>query len=508
MSDRFRPTRAGVINVWDYVDEEWMFAGGRLALRGHNGSGKTKALEVLFPFVLDGVADSRRLDPFSGENRTMKSNLLYRGQESEYGYVWMEFARPAPPRARDRHADHRDAGAPQHRRRADVVLRHRPAARRGLRPAVGGLSPADRTAAPGRAGTGRLAQDRDRVPGPGGRPAVRPRPGAVRPAARPAARAAPPAAGQGPRPGQGVGHADRRTEPGRRRTWCSRPRATSRTWPRCRSCSTTSPRPTRPSRTSSRTTPPTCGPTCGSSWTGCRPGSTRRPGTPEGSSRPPRATGGRSRPNGRPRPSGRPGATRASSCRAAWQGLKNSEEYKAQGRIEDKRREVLAGAREVAGQRTGSAGTAVSSARPRGRRASSSRRAAEARAAEAKFAAEPGRRRPASGIADDGFGPVDSGDDLLLRPGRGSRPAATTWARSAGCCRRSGTQAGASADVRPRPQGAAEQEQARAAEQVAEQARAGRRRPAGAGSPGRPLGRHLDRLDPASSDSALELPAT
>jgi hypothetical protein len=92
--ERFKPTRAGVINVWDYVDEEWAFADGRLALRGHNGSGKTKALEVLFPFVLDGVADSRRLDPFSGENRTMKSNLLYRGQESEYGYAWMEFALP------------------------------------------------------------------------------------------------------------------------------------------------------------------------------------------------------------------------------------------------------------------------------------------------------------------------------------------------------------------------------------------------------------------------------
>src|ERR1700761_569459 len=93
MGDRFKPSRAGVINVWDYVDEEWVFADGRLALRGHNGSGKTKALEVLFPFVLDGVADSRRLDPFSGENRTMKSNLLYRGQESEYGYVWMEYCR-------------------------------------------------------------------------------------------------------------------------------------------------------------------------------------------------------------------------------------------------------------------------------------------------------------------------------------------------------------------------------------------------------------------------------
>src|ERR1700734_4097094 len=93
MSDGFKPPRAGVINIWDYVDEEWAFADGRLALRGHNGSGKTKALEVLFPFVLDGMADSRRLDPFSGENRTMKSNLLFRGQESEYGYVWMEFAR-------------------------------------------------------------------------------------------------------------------------------------------------------------------------------------------------------------------------------------------------------------------------------------------------------------------------------------------------------------------------------------------------------------------------------
>ncbi len=91
---RFRPVRAGIINLWDYYDEEFAFADGRLALRGHNGSGKTKALEVLFPFVLDGSLDARRLDPFSGENRTMKANLLYRGQDSEHGYVWMEFGRP------------------------------------------------------------------------------------------------------------------------------------------------------------------------------------------------------------------------------------------------------------------------------------------------------------------------------------------------------------------------------------------------------------------------------
>ncbi|MEU2004420.1 TIGR02680 family protein [Rhodococcus sp. NPDC019627] len=92
-SARFRPTRAGIINLWDYRDQEFSFADGRLVLRGPNGSGKTKALEVLFPFVLDGRIEPRRLNPFAGEERTMKSNLLYRGQDSAYSYVWMEFCR-------------------------------------------------------------------------------------------------------------------------------------------------------------------------------------------------------------------------------------------------------------------------------------------------------------------------------------------------------------------------------------------------------------------------------
>jgi hypothetical protein len=94
---RFRPTRCGVVNLWDYRDEEFVFADGRLVLRGPNGSGKTKALEVLFPFVLDGRIEPRRLNPFAGDERTMKSNLLYRGQEAAYGYVWMEFRRDGTP---------------------------------------------------------------------------------------------------------------------------------------------------------------------------------------------------------------------------------------------------------------------------------------------------------------------------------------------------------------------------------------------------------------------------
>ena len=63
---------------------------GWLILRGPNGSGKTKALEVLFPFVLDGRIDPKRLNPFAAEDRTMKSNLLFRGGENAVGYVWLE----------------------------------------------------------------------------------------------------------------------------------------------------------------------------------------------------------------------------------------------------------------------------------------------------------------------------------------------------------------------------------------------------------------------------------
>jgi uncharacterized protein (TIGR02680 family) len=89
---RFAPSRAGIINLWDYRDEEFLFVDGWLVLRGPNGSGKTKALEVLFPFVLDGRIEPRRLNPFASEDRTMKSNLLYRGQEVAHAYVWMEFS--------------------------------------------------------------------------------------------------------------------------------------------------------------------------------------------------------------------------------------------------------------------------------------------------------------------------------------------------------------------------------------------------------------------------------
>ena len=209
---RFKPVRAGIINLWDYYDEEFAFADGRLALRGHNGSGKTKALEVLFPFVLDGSLDARRLDPFSGENRTMKANLLYRGQDSEHGYVWMEFGRPGETVTLVIGLSvHKNMDRP---RPSFYVTGKRMGIEFGLLSADSRpLTAKQLTAILGRDayyGDKRGAYHRRR-----GRPAVRSRPGTIRPAARPADRAAPPAAREGPGPGQGLRDADRGPEPGR-----------------------------------------------------------------------------------------------------------------------------------------------------------------------------------------------------------------------------------------------------------------------------------------------------
>jgi uncharacterized protein (TIGR02680 family) len=81
--------RAGIVNVWQYDRVELRFAGGRLLLRGKNGAGKSKALEVMLPFLFDG--DTRRLDA-TGRDRTTVKWLMTdgRAQGNHVGYVWLE----------------------------------------------------------------------------------------------------------------------------------------------------------------------------------------------------------------------------------------------------------------------------------------------------------------------------------------------------------------------------------------------------------------------------------
>ncbi|MGW1669834.1 TIGR02680 family protein [Streptomyces sp. NPDC002324] len=94
-SGRWQPHRAGILNVWRYYDETFTFHQGRLLLRGQNGSGKSKALELLLPFLFDASLRPNRLSTFGGSERTMHWNLLGEGAtgKTRVGYVWMEFRR-------------------------------------------------------------------------------------------------------------------------------------------------------------------------------------------------------------------------------------------------------------------------------------------------------------------------------------------------------------------------------------------------------------------------------
>ena len=90
MTSRWQLNRAGIINVYQYVDETLHFGGGRLLLRGVNGSGKSTAMNMLLPFLLD--ADTRRIDAAGEQSAVLRSWMLSGRDEAQpIGYLWLEF---------------------------------------------------------------------------------------------------------------------------------------------------------------------------------------------------------------------------------------------------------------------------------------------------------------------------------------------------------------------------------------------------------------------------------
>ncbi len=72
MTERWHANRAGLFNFWYYDEEAFEFSGGKLLLRGSNGSGKSVTMQSLIPVLLDGRKSPDRLDPFGSRARRME----------------------------------------------------------------------------------------------------------------------------------------------------------------------------------------------------------------------------------------------------------------------------------------------------------------------------------------------------------------------------------------------------------------------------------------------------
>jgi uncharacterized protein (TIGR02680 family) len=85
--------RSGVLNIFKFDEEEFLFEDGRLLLRGNNGAGKSRVLALQLPFLLDGELASHRVEPDADPAKRMEWNLLMNKYESRLGYTWIEFGR-------------------------------------------------------------------------------------------------------------------------------------------------------------------------------------------------------------------------------------------------------------------------------------------------------------------------------------------------------------------------------------------------------------------------------
>lgn len=93
-ADRWRPSRAGLVNLWRYWDETLTFHHGRLLLRGPNGSGKSMALELLLPFLLDADASPNRLTSAAKSRGGLYERVMTGTVEpTRAGFAWVEFER-------------------------------------------------------------------------------------------------------------------------------------------------------------------------------------------------------------------------------------------------------------------------------------------------------------------------------------------------------------------------------------------------------------------------------
>lgn len=112
---RWRLHRAGIQNVWRYIDQTFPMDGGRVIWRGSNGSGKSRALELLLPFLLDG--DKAAMDSTNARKVSLDQlmSVCARGSTNRVGILWLELRRDLPEGGQE----YKTIGA--HARRSDAA---------------------------------------------------------------------------------------------------------------------------------------------------------------------------------------------------------------------------------------------------------------------------------------------------------------------------------------------------------------------------------------------------
>ena len=96
-SERWKPLRAGLVDMFYYDAEEFWFHDGRLLLRGNNGTGKSKVLALTLPFLLDGELAAHEWSR-TAIGKEDRMDLLLGGKHlnpKRLGYTWLEFGRRA-----------------------------------------------------------------------------------------------------------------------------------------------------------------------------------------------------------------------------------------------------------------------------------------------------------------------------------------------------------------------------------------------------------------------------
>lgn len=90
---RWRPVRAGLLNIYRYDEQTFHFKQGRLLLRGNNGTGKSRVLAMQLPFLFDAEVLPHRVEPDGDPAKRIEWNLLMDRYPDRLGYTWLEFGR-------------------------------------------------------------------------------------------------------------------------------------------------------------------------------------------------------------------------------------------------------------------------------------------------------------------------------------------------------------------------------------------------------------------------------